>query len=165
MNWRCDMRSSSREAEKRRTGRALAPAQRKPRGEDRRATAGTEREGTCAARRFKEMEGARRKEGAGWANPPWAGPSRSPPPPQAAWPEGRRRRESCLQRAESGTCCGAGATGRGPISICSGARQEPPATGAAALICFRILKCRLLGDLERNPNSSHAQANEEKCCR
>lgn len=68
------------------------------------------------------MGGARRKEGAGWANPPGLGlpAPRLPPPQQAAWPEGRRRRESCLQRAESGTCCGAGATGRGPISICSG---------------------------------------------
>lgn len=29
-------------------------------------------------------------------------------------------------------------------------------------LLFHILKCRCLGDLERNPNPSHTQANEEK---
>lgn len=29
-------------------------------------------------------------------------------------------------------------------------------------LLFHILKCRYLGDLERNPNPSHTQANEEK---
>lgn len=71
------------------------------------------------------------------------------PPTPAGWPWAQDEGESSVQ------------PGPRQGSHLTGARQEPPAE-ATATFCFHILKCRHLGDLERNPNPSHTQANEEK---